>query len=415
MTSFVRLLAVVAAGLPPALWSADWPQFLGPNRDGRAAGDVPLIRAFADGEAKMLWQRKCGSGFAGPVISGGQVYLFHREAGESVVESIGLETGKSRWRVSWPCGYRDDFGFDDGPRSSPTVSGGRVYCYGADGLLTALDGKDGSMLWQRDMVKETGSPKGFFGRSSAPLVVGGMVLLSPGGEGAAAAGFAAGTGELKWKALDDEAGYASPVVVTAGGEKRVAFFTREGVALVHPETGAAGPSERFRSGMEASVNAASPVVTGPGRFFTSACYGTGAAVWEAGAGGQLKAVWRKEGVLDCHYATPVLCGEVLIGFHGRQEEGQELRAVAVEDGSVRWSLPMATGHVIASGEQLLILTEKGELILGEARQDRAPQLVERVSVLRGGHRSPPALAEGMLVARDGGRVVCVDLRAASAR
>ena len=409
------LLAVAVAGLPGTLRAGDWPQFLGLGRDGRASGNTPLIRAFAEGEAKILWQRKCGSGFAGPVISGGRLYLFHRESGESVLESMDLGTGKPRWRRSWPCAYRDDFGFDDGPRSAPAVSGGRIFCYGADGLLTAVDAEDGSVRWQRDMAKEVGSPKGFFGRSSAPLVVGGVVVLSPGGEGAAAAGFAVETGELKWKALGDEAGYASPVGVDVGGEKQVAFFTREGVALVDPETGKAGPLQRFRSGMEASVNAASPVVTGPGRFFTSACYGTGAAVWEAGAGGRLQSVWRKEDVLDCHYATPVLCGDVLIGFHGRQEEGQELRAVTAADGVVRWSVPMAPGHVMAAGDQLIILTEKGELVLAGARGDRAPGLVERVSILRGGHRAPPALADGLLVARDGGRLVCVDLRAESGR
>lgn len=406
-----RFLGRLGLGLAGRLSGADWPQFLGPGRDGRAPDDAGLIGEFADGEAKVLWTTSCGAGFAGPVMSGGAVLLFHREGELSVVESWDALTGKRRWKQTWGCSYRDDFGFDDGPRSSPTVADGVVYCYSADGVLTALNEKDGAMRWTRDMVSETGSEKGFFGRCSAPLVSGGLVLLSPGGKGAAAAAFDVKTGELRWKALDHEAGYASPVLLPGKGAERVVFFTREGVAVVDAMTGKAGRLQPFRARMEASVNAASPVVCGPGRFFTSACYDTGAALWEAGEGNELKAVWKEKERLDCHYATPVLCGDVLVGFHGRQEEGQELRAVAVADGAVRWAVPLAAGHVVVCGRRLVILTEKGELILAAMDGAKAPGLKERVSVVRGGHRAPPALAGGLLAVRDKSRLVCVDLRA----
>ena len=125
----------------------------------------------------------------------------------------------------------------------------------------------------------------------------------------------------------------------------------------------------------------------------------------------MKAVWREKERLDCHYATPVLCGDVLVGFHGRQEEGQELRAVAVADGAVRWAVPLAAGHVVVCGRRVVILTEKGELILADFDGAKRPELKERVSVVRGGHRAPPALAGGLLAVRDKSRLVCVDLRA----
>ena len=199
------------------------------------------------------------------------------------------------------------------------------------------------------------------------------MLLSPGGKGAAAAAFDVKTGELRWKALDHEAGYASPVLLPGKGAERVVFFTREGVAVVDAMTGKAGKLQPFRARMEASVNAASPVVCGPGRFFTSACYDTGAALWEAGEGNELKAVWKHKERLDCHYATPVLCGDVLVGFHGRQEEGQELRAVAVADGAVRGAVPLAAGPVAVFGRRLVIRTEKGDRSRAAVVGENAPE------------------------------------------
>ena len=413
MRAAVRILTASAA-LVVGGRAADWPQHMGPARDGTAPESVPLAESFPDGEARVAWQRACGAGFAGPVISGGAVILFHREDDTCVVEAMDVRTGKPRWRQAWPTDYRDDFGFDEGPRSAPTVADGAIFCYGAEGTLTALREADGTVLWRRDLAEETGSPQGFFGRCCAPLVAGDLVLLSPGGDGAAAAAFDRRTGALRWKALNHEAGYASPVLLSEGGGRRAVFFTREGVVAVEPDTGRAGPLQRFRSSMEASVNAASPVVLGPRRVFTSACYGTGAAVWELDDKDAFRPVWRHEDRLDCHYSTPVRVDECLVGFHGRQEQGQALRCIAAADGAVRWSVPMAAGHLVRCGRRLVILTEKGELILAAARTDKAPTLTERVSILRGGHRAPPALADGFLAARDGGRLVCVDLRAAPA-
>ena len=175
--------------------------------------------------------------------------------------------------------------------------------------------------------------------------------------------------------------------------------------------GKAAWNEHFRAKMAASVNAASPVAVDKTHVFTSACYDTGAALWEIGADDKLTAVWRNHDQLDCHYSTPVLVDGNLYGFHGRQESGQQLRCVSAKDGTVKWSQALAPGHIIENNGRLLILTEDGELILTTATPDKAPPLTVRSEILRGGHRAPPALADGFFYARDKSRLVCIDLRA----
>ena len=390
--------------------AADWPQFLGPQRDGKAPADAALVKDLPPDGWKILWKHECGAGFAGPVVSGGKAVLFYRAGDQHVLEAMEAETGTVIWKKEWPTTYEDDFKFDEGPRSCPTIEGGTVFCYGADGSLAARQLADGKELWRKDLAAELKSKKGFFGRSCAPLVTETSVLLALGGEGAGVAAFNKKSGALQWKALADEAGYASPILMRPPQGTRAVFFTREGIAGIVPDSGKVAFAEPFRAKMAASVNAASPVAVDATHVFTSACYDVGAAVWEIGKDDTFTATWRAGDKLDCHYSTPVFVDGNLYGFHGRQESGQELRCISAKDGAVRWSTPLAAGHVIACGTRLIILTESGELILTDALPDKAPPLTARSDILRGGHRAPPALAGGLLYAKDKSRMVCVDLR-----
>jgi outer membrane protein assembly factor BamB len=167
--------------------------------------------------------------------------------------------------------------------------------------------------------------------------------------------------------------------------------------------------EGYRAKMHASVNAATPLMVGKDRVFLSACYDVGAAVWEIDPGaGSKRDLWARGDVLDAHYATPVLVGGKLYGFHGRQETGQELRCIDLLTGKVLWSEAFPTGSVIASGNQLVILTEKGELVLAPA-DPKVFKPSARGQILGATTRAIPALADSHLYARDSKRLVCVDL------
>ena len=160
-------------------------------------------------ELQRLWSVKSGAGFASPAITENRCLLFHRVDNAVRLDCLNATTGKLEWRFEYPATYVDQFGFQAGPRSTPTISEGRVFLHGAEGQLHALDFETGKVLWKRDLAKVYGSPSGFFGRSSSPLVFGKAVMLDIGGrhEGKPAnlVAFDAQTGALLWQAGDGEA------------------------------------------------------------------------------------------------------------------------------------------------------------------------------------------------------------------
>jgi outer membrane protein assembly factor BamB len=125
---------IAAAGLA----ADDWPQFLGPSRNGIYTGP-PLADSWPATGPRVVWRKQVGAGFAGPAVSGTRLILFHRVAGEEVVESLDTRYGTSQWRYAYPTTYRDDFGFDEGPRAVPVIVNGRVYTFGAEGMLSAVE------------------------------------------------------------------------------------------------------------------------------------------------------------------------------------------------------------------------------------------------------------------------------------
>ena len=136
----------------------------------------------------MLWKVDVGQGFSAPVVARGRVILFHRREKQAIVESLEEDTGKRIWSAAYPTDYRDDFGFDEGPRAAPAVAGERIYTFGAEGVLQALDFSTGKRLWSVDTRQKFGAPKGFFGAACSPLVDDGRVLMNIGGPNGAGIG-----------------------------------------------------------------------------------------------------------------------------------------------------------------------------------------------------------------------------------
>lgn len=396
-----------------SLLAADWPQFLGPQRQGVAAAEEPALTGPFKSEPDQLWEKSVGAGFAGPVVSGGKVILFHREGSDMTTEAVEAKTGKPLWRTTYVTDYVDSFGFDNGPRAVPAVVEGKVFTHGPEGRVTALDLETGKELWAYDTASAVNSQPGFFGRAPSPLVVAGKVIIAAGGslddKPAGLIALDAQTGKLVWNSVDDEAGYASPVML---GETVLAWM-RNKLWLVNPETGFVLDSLPLRASMEASVNAATPVPCGEGQWFVSAGYGVGANLFKITPFQQpaFEAVWQKQKTLDCHYSTPIFKDGHLYGFDGRQETGQTLRCIEVATGKVCWDSPgIPGGTLLRVGDQLLVVTEQGELWIVKASPDKFDQ-VATVQILRSSHRSHAAFANGILYARDTEKVVAIRLGA----
>jgi len=204
-------LLLAALGSRPSAVAQDWPQFFGPNRDGVYEG--PTLAADWDGDGPpTLWSRRVGSGLSGPVVADGHVVLHHRVADEEVVEAFDALTGESQWRYAYPTTYRDDFGFDEGPRAVPVIAEGLVYTFGAEGQLHAVRLDTGERVWSVDTMSRFHVRKNFFGAGGSPFVEEGRVIANIGGrtddgDAAGLVAFDAMTGDVLWTAIDDEASY----------------------------------------------------------------------------------------------------------------------------------------------------------------------------------------------------------------
>src|SRR5206468_2475764 len=301
------------AALGCSVAAADWPQFLGPTRNGVYTGP-PLAASWPSGGPRVVWRKSIGQGLAGPVVAGGRLILFHRVGKQEIVEAFDTRTGSAQWRYAYPTAYRDDFGFDEGPRSVPVVTNGRVYTFGAEGQLHAIDLATGRKIWSEDTAARFRVRKGFFGAAGSPLVEDGRVLANVGGsDGAGIVAFHADTGAVLWTATNHEASYSSPVSATFGGQTRALFFTRQGLVGLDPTSGKILFQRDWRSRSQASVNAASPLVVGD-LVFVSASYETGAALLRV-AGTTLTEVWSSEESLSNHYVMIVHHNGYLYGFH----------------------------------------------------------------------------------------------------
>jgi outer membrane protein assembly factor BamB len=394
---------VLAAG------AADWPQFLGPERNGVSA-ETGLRQTWPSQGPPVLWEKKVGAGLSGPVVAGARLILFHRLADREVVACLDAASGAEHWQFPYPTAYTDDLGVphDEGPRATPVMADGRVYTLGAEGRLHCLDVETGKKIWGRDVNTDYAVPKAYFGVGTSPLLEGNLLLVNVGGRGAGIVAFDKDTGKEVWKATSHAASYSSPVAATIDGVRSVLFFTREGLVGLDPATGTIRFSKRWRARFDASVNAAVPLVIGD-QVFLSASYNTGAVLLRVRPNG-LDEVWKSDAVLSNHYNTSVHHEGFLYGLDGRQEQGVRLRCVELKTGTVRWSQEgFGCSSLILVEGNLVCLTEDGDLVLVEATP-AAYREKARATVLTKPCRAHLALADGRLYGRDGKRLVCWNLK-----
>ena len=402
----LALACVVGAAVCTA---ADWPQFLGPTRNG-VSTETGLKAAWPKDGPPVVWQKDIGEGFSGPVVVGARVVLFHRVGDEEVVECLNAADGTTKWKTGYPTSYRDNYGKGDGPRATPLVADGRVYTLGADGVLQCLKLEDGAKVWRKELRKDYEEPSGFFGVATSPLLEDGRLLVNVGGaNGAGIVAFNKDDGKEVWKTDDHEASYSSPVAADLAGRRQAVFLTREGLVSLDPADGTVRYSKHWRSRMDASVNAASPVVVGD-EIFLTASYGTGAVLLRANKDG-LEEVWKSDKALSCHYGTPIYLDGYLYGFDGRQEQGARLRCIELKSGAVKWTQDgFGCGSMLLADGKLVILTEDGDLVLAKANPDKYEELARATVLDSRPVRAPLALADGKLYGRDGRKLVCWELK-----
>ena len=373
------------------------------------SGEKGLLARWPKGGPPVVWEKAVGEGFSGPVVVGKQLILFHRQDKAEIVESLDALTGKSQWKFSYATAYEDSYSKGDGPRATPLVAGDHIYTLGAEGKLHCFD-LGGKKIWSRVLADDYELRKGFFGIATSPLFEDGKIIVNVGAANAGIVAFDAKTGKEVWKATDDEASYSSPVAATIDGVRHVIFVTRAGLVSLDPQNGAVRFRKPFRARLEASVNAAAPVVAGD-LLFLSAEYGVGAVVFKVKKDG-VEEVWKSGAALSNHYNTSVERGGFLYGIDGRQEGGNaRLRCVDLKTGKVRWEKEQfgCASLILLADGMLLAMREAGDLVAIDATPDGYREL-GRAKVLAPPVRAEIALANGFLYARDNQKLICLDLR-----
>ena len=410
-----RLLSLlVLVFVTPLADAGDWPQWLGPKRDGASAEKVAAWKEAP----KAAWRADVGPGFSVPVVAAGRCFVHARVPDKDAEEVIALDarTGKELWRKSYD---RAPFVsvINTGPQATPSVVKGRVYTYGITGVLSCYAAEDGKQLWQTDVFKALKVELPRFGATSSPLVVGNRVLVAVGGKGSAVVAFDTDSGEVAWKALDGPISTASPIVYLNKSKKAEAsleavFINNRSLVALEPFDGAVSWEHPLSE--QPVGTSPSPVVAGD-LLLASSAYEGGVGVRLTHQDGKTTAAeaWKNAN-LSGYFSTPVACGADYIYMVTTQSKPQPqatLRCVETKGGKELWSQPKVgffhAGLLRTGDNGLLLLDDSGNLRL-LAHDPKGYRELAKARVC-GSTFVTPALANGRLYVRDNKGVACIPL------
>ena len=419
-------MAVAGVMLPAALvtFAGDWPNYRGPNHDGTTS---EMIRTnWSADPPKEVWRTPLEPALSSLTVSGGRVFTQARRRvalkDREFCIALDAATGKELWATdlgvaSYVGGYAGILRpNEDGPRSTPTVAGDRVFVLTSFLRLVCLDARTGLEIWSKDLVAEYDGSVIPYESSASPLVEGDLVLVNCNALHKTLSAFRTQDGALAWQVENTSSTnrlsttHATPIAATLAGVRQVIFYTQKGLVSVRPQSGELLWSYRFPyNGMTA---AASPVV-GVDIVYCSAAYGTGAGavrIVPDNANLTTSEVWRTRGANGTEYATPVYHEGYLYGPYGQYEAN--LRCLDLATGRVKWTvlrtLYDAHGAVLLVAGHLLQLTDKGDLVLIKP-DPSAYQELARFQAVKGRCWNAPALSDGRIYVRGTHEAACFDV------
>jgi outer membrane protein assembly factor BamB len=445
----VLMLAGVASLWTSVARGDDWPQWLGPQRDGvwREKG---IIAEFPKNGPKIRWRTPIAGGYAGPAVADGKVYITDRVLGKGVTNPKsgfdkptleGLERvlclnekdGKILWKYEYDCTY--SVAYPAGPRTTPIIAGGKVYTLGTMGDLLCLDAKDGKKIWAKNFVQEYDADPQTWGFSAHPLLDGDRLICLCGGKGSVAVAFDKNTGKEKWKALTTGfAGYAPPMIYDIGGTRQLIIWHPQSINSLNPETGKVYWSHVFKGlnnkGLKAALTVPTPRLDGD-MLFVTAFYDGPLALKVKGTE-KPTVLWRGKGTgelpektdgLHSIMPTPVIKDGYIYGVCSYGE----LRCLKADTGKRIWETYQATtgkstrwgnAFLIPHEDRYILFNELGDLIIAKL-SPMGYKEISRANVLVPTNRmagrpviwSHPAFANRCVYARNDLEIICVSMEA----
>jgi len=384
-------------------YADDWPQWMGPQRDG-VWRETGIVEKLPTNGPMVLWRTNVNRGYCGPAVVGDRLFMLDRLQGKPPerkpgerslpvipgnerVLCIDTSTGTKLWEHVYDCPYR--ISYPSGPRATPIVMGGRVFTLGAMGDLLCLDARDGKLIWHRQFLKDFTDEPPVWGYAAHPLLDGDRLICVVGGTNSAVVAFHKDTGKELWRALDTrEIGYAPPVIYTVGGKRQLIIWHPDGVAGLMPETGKVLWTHPYPVGgkpQRPEVTIAMPRLIGTQLFLTS--FYQGSMLLDL-AGAEPSVVWNRrskrksefEEGLHTTMCTPVIRDGHLYGVCGFGE----LRCLDLSKGERLWETFAPTEgkkslfgqvFIVEQAGRYWMWNDQGELILTKLN----PQGYEEIS------------------------------------
>jgi outer membrane protein assembly factor BamB len=403
------------AAVVPEVTAEDFPGYRVRNAEGIVVGPA-LSQDWETDPPELLWSQPCGGGYSSfAVVDGFLVTLEQRGASEALV-CYDADSGVERWVQEYPALFEEAMG-GPGPRATPTVDGAEVFSYGAQGDLLCADLATGDIRWHVRALPENAA-NASWAMASSPLLIQNLVIVEAGGpQGDGLVAVDRTSGETIWErpgvqklrdgARNHRAGYSSPFLATLFGVRQVLIFDGQGLRSHVPETGEQLWFHEFFN--DAGVNVAQPLILDGNRIFLSQSYGVGCRMIRLDhddARWSTSVLWENLH-MKCKFTTPVFHDGFIYGL----DEGI-LVCLDPETGERNWKKGRyGHGQILMTNGQLIILSERGDLVLVEPDPDRFREVTKFPALKAAKVWNPHALARGIVYVRNHEFMTAYDLRA----